>query len=71
MMMTTTTTTMTRKVRAGLRVEKGGKHFIQFSIALSVNRGHDCSGISVENPDSRRSVPGGDMVRDLLRRAAQ
>jgi len=30
-----------------------------------------CSGISVENPDSRRSIPGGPMVRDLLRRAAQ
>lgn len=29
------------------------------------------SGISVENPDSQRSVPGGAMVRDILRRAAQ
>ena len=29
------------------------------------------SGINVENPDRRRAVPGGNMVRDLLRRAAQ
>ncbi|KAF8152265.1 hypothetical protein B0H34DRAFT_724522 [Crassisporium funariophilum] len=33
--------------------------------------GGERSGLSIENPDSRRSVPGGDMVRDLLRRAAQ
>ena len=29
------------------------------------------SGISIENPDRQRAVPGGDMVRDLLRRAAE
>ena len=29
------------------------------------------SGINVENPDRRRAAPGGNMVRDLLRRAAQ
>ena len=28
------------------------------------------SGISVQNPD-RAAVPGGNMVRDLLRRAAE
>ncbi|KAF9005204.1 hypothetical protein BDQ17DRAFT_1354033 [Cyathus striatus] len=33
--------------------------------------GGERSGISVENPDRNRSVPGGDMVRDLLRRAAE
>ncbi|KAF9478749.1 SEP-domain-containing protein [Pholiota conissans] len=33
--------------------------------------GGERSGISVENPDHQRSVPGGNMVRDLLRRAAQ
>ncbi|KAF8646010.1 hypothetical protein AX16_007436 [Volvariella volvacea WC 439] len=33
--------------------------------------GGERSGISVQNPDRQRSVPGGDMVRDLLRRAAQ
>jgi len=32
--------------------------------------GGERSGISVENPDRAR-VPGGDMVRDLLRRAAE
>ncbi|KAF8174551.1 hypothetical protein BJ912DRAFT_989807 [Pholiota molesta] len=33
--------------------------------------GGERSGISVENPDHQRSTPGGNMVRDLLRRAAQ
>ncbi|KAJ6629896.1 hypothetical protein B0H10DRAFT_1985755 [Mycena sp. CBHHK59/15] len=33
--------------------------------------GGERSGISVENPDRQRRVPGGDMVRDLLRRAAE
>ncbi|KAF9530102.1 ubiquitin-related domain-containing protein [Crepidotus variabilis] len=33
--------------------------------------GGERSGISIENPDARRSIPGGNMVRDLLRRAAQ
>jgi UBX domain-containing protein 1 len=33
--------------------------------------GGERSGISVENPDRQRQVPGGNMVRDLLRRAAQ
>lgn len=28
-----------------------------------------CSGLSVQNPD--RAVPGGDLVRNLLRKAAQ
>ena len=32
---------------------------------------HPYSGISVENPDRARAPPGGNMVRDLLRRAAQ
>ena len=30
-----------------------------------------CSGLSIENPDRQSAVPGGNMVRDLLRRAAQ
>lgn len=31
-----------------------------------------CSGISVQNPDRPgRAVPGGNLVRDLLRRAAE
>lgn len=33
-----------------------------------------CSGISVQNPDrpgGGRSMPGGNMVRDLLRQAAE
>lgn len=29
------------------------------------------SGISVQNPNARGNVPGGDLVRDLLRRAAE
>ena len=29
------------------------------------------SGLSIENPDRQNAVPGGNMVRDLLRRAAQ
>jgi len=33
--------------------------------------GGERSGISVENPNRSRGVPGGDMVRDLLRRAAE
>ncbi|PFH49148.1 hypothetical protein AMATHDRAFT_5121 [Amanita thiersii Skay4041] len=33
--------------------------------------GGERSGISVENPDRPRIVPGGDMVRELLRRAAE
>ncbi|TFK35804.1 hypothetical protein BDQ12DRAFT_611172 [Crucibulum laeve] len=33
--------------------------------------GGERSGISIENPERRRPVPGGDMVRDLLRRAAE
>jgi len=33
--------------------------------------GGERSGISVENPDRQRAVPGGHMVADLLRRAAQ
>ncbi|PPQ67611.1 hypothetical protein CVT26_006821 [Gymnopilus dilepis] len=33
--------------------------------------GGERSGISIENPDRRRRVPGGDMVADLLRRAAE
>ena len=30
-----------------------------------------CSGLSVQTPDNRRAVPGGNIVRDLLRRAAE
>jgi len=33
--------------------------------------GGERSGLSIENPDRPRAVPGGNMVRDLLRRAAQ
>jgi len=33
--------------------------------------GGERSGISIENPDRQRAIPGGDMVRDLLRRAAE
>ncbi|CAA7269410.1 unnamed protein product [Cyclocybe aegerita] len=33
--------------------------------------GGERSGISIENPDRQRGVPGGNMVRDLLQRAAQ
>ncbi|THH12757.1 hypothetical protein EW146_g7394 [Bondarzewia mesenterica] len=33
--------------------------------------GGERSGISIENPDRRRNVPGGNVVRDLLRRAAE
>ncbi|KAJ7210997.1 SEP-domain-containing protein [Mycena rebaudengoi] len=33
--------------------------------------GGERSGISVENPNSGRRMPGGDLVRDLLRRAAE
>ncbi|KAL0948013.1 hypothetical protein HGRIS_010635 [Hohenbuehelia grisea] len=33
--------------------------------------GGERSGISVENPDRGRNLPGGDMVRDLLRRASE
>ncbi|KAF8708940.1 hypothetical protein AX14_013494 [Amanita brunnescens Koide BX004] len=33
--------------------------------------GGERSGISIENPDRQRSVPGGDTVRELLRRAAE
>jgi UBX domain-containing protein 1 len=35
--------------------------------------GGERSGISVENPDRdrTRNIPGGDIVRDLLRRAAE
>jgi len=33
--------------------------------------GGERSGISVENPDRTRGIPGGDMVKDLLRRAAE
>lgn len=29
------------------------------------------SGLSVQNPNRTRGIPGGDMVRDLLRRAAE
>ncbi len=38
-------------------------HATQYSFHLS--------GISIENPDRQRAIPGGDMVRDLLRRAAE
>ncbi|KAF8632704.1 hypothetical protein AX15_001728 [Amanita polypyramis BW_CC] len=33
--------------------------------------GGERSGISIENPDRQRTVPGGDLVRELLRRAAE
>ncbi|KAK2465022.1 hypothetical protein APHAL10511_003098 [Amanita phalloides] len=33
--------------------------------------GGERSGLSIENPDRQRGVPGGDMVRELLRRAAE
>ncbi|SJL08724.1 uncharacterized protein ARMOST_12093 [Armillaria ostoyae] len=33
--------------------------------------GGERSGISIQNPDRARGVPGGNMVRDLLRRAAE
>ncbi|KAH9850446.1 hypothetical protein C2E23DRAFT_835114 [Lenzites betulinus] len=33
--------------------------------------GGERSGISVQNPDRQGSVPGGELVRDLLRRAAE
>ncbi|KAF8639316.1 hypothetical protein AX17_001596 [Amanita inopinata Kibby_2008] len=33
--------------------------------------GGERSGISIENPDRPRAIPGGDMVRELLRRAAE
>ena len=32
---------------------------------------HTFSGISVQNPDRAGAPPGGDLVRDLLRRAAE
>ncbi len=42
--------------------------FIWFTVTNADDR---FSGISIENPDSQRSVPGGNLVRDLLQRAAQ
>ncbi|KAF9555715.1 SEP-domain-containing protein [Agrocybe pediades] len=33
--------------------------------------GGERSGLSVQNPERQRQIPGGDMVRDLLRRAAE
>ncbi|KAI0052836.1 SEP-domain-containing protein [Auriscalpium vulgare] len=33
--------------------------------------GGERSGLSVQNPDSNRNTPGGSVVRDLLRRAAE
>jgi hypothetical protein len=68
-MMMRTKMMMAIAVRVGLLVAKEGPvlHLsyicAQYSFYLS--------GISIENPDRQRGVPGGDMVRELLRRAAE
>lgn len=72
-------TTMTQKTtriltkfkqKAGLLVEKGGSSplILMKEMCASNKR---FSGISIENPDSRRSVPGGNTVKEILQRAAQ
>jgi UBX domain-containing protein 1 len=52
----------------------GGERRYQRMTSLSKFKLIRCSlfsGLSIENPDRQRAVPGGNMVRDLLRRAAQ
>lgn len=68
-MMMMTTMTEIKVERAGLQVERGGEADLAVSILDS--DAVRFSGISVENPDRQRAMPGGNMVRDLLRRAEQ
>lgn len=49
----------------------GERRYLRTFVSLDVHVHRVYSGISVENPDHQRSTPGGNMVRDLLRRAAQ
>lgn len=61
----------TRAQRAGLLVVNEGLNSKR-NFDSQIKPSHNLSsGINVQNPDRQRSVPGGDMVRDLLRRAAQ
>lgn len=72
MMTTTTTTTKVRraKAKAGSRAESGGTH-IRAYITFYRRRDLLISGISVQNPNARGNVPGGRLVQDILRRAAE
>jgi hypothetical protein len=77
-LLTTTTRMMTQRKgevpRVGSLVVRGGKPLLCINLLGTCA---DCgrwgvSGLSVQNPDSRRPpVPGGSTVRDLLRRAAE
>ena len=69
--MTMMTMTMkTKEPRAGLLEENEGKDPSRY-MWIKFKRISSISGLSVQNPDRQRAVPGGDMVRDLLRRAAE
>jgi hypothetical protein len=60
------------KGRVGLLEVRGGRRSSYFSFVTNVLRRLGYSGISIQNPDRPGGLPpGGDMVRDLLRRAAE
>lgn len=76
---TRTMTTMMRmsvpratKERTGMLVANGGTSLATYlglhETRMALTRR---SGISVQNPDRPGAVPGGNLVRDLLRRAAE
>ncbi len=77
-MMTTTMRTRLQEMREkiGTLVASGGA-YCRFDTAGNDVRGwmvsdvRMYSGISVQNPGRQGAVPGGDLVQDLLRRAAE
>ena len=63
-------TTRVHRVRArvGLQAARGGTHLPPHTDA---DIDLVFSGISVQNPNARGNAPGGRMVQDILRRAAE
>jgi hypothetical protein len=72
--MTMTMTMMVKKelrARVGSQVVKEGGYFRRVGDGRLPGANVCLSGISVQNPDRPGTVPGGNVVRDLLRRAAE
>lgn len=69
MMMTMMMTRTLEKGRVGSLVEKEGT--FRSPLASLIASITSSSGLSVQNPDHRSNIPGGDLVRGLLRKAAE
>ena len=78
MKMTTRMTALGIGARIGMRAANAGMPLVSIPSAgegsllmHALFPPHTHSGISVQNPDRAGSAPGGNLVRDLLRRAAE